>query len=393
MASRILNVPYRSQFGQDTFLAFEDSGTACVATLLASLGHNVSVAELQDLKRRQGIQAVSGGEVVRLLRACGVQVSAHRGYTLEELRYLIDSGRPAIVRIKYDKILYRWDKSLTGEHYVVVTGFDEESDRIIINDPAYPLGPDGYQRPYSSKVFMKAWAGFDSSVSTNNSLIVPHLANPIDGTEVQAETAHLGVAAFSKEMWVTEPRGLAMYVAADFKSRQIGHLLFGQKIIAFGPTTALTGAGHAWQIVQTELGAIGVVPAACGQERYLADKAPNSPYIIEVQDTKAVQDAHGLALRPRRDIFIPPLGRAAIGERLAVYSRNLEIDGSAWLAVQSSRFEFGWVREQVDGTALVRTVRTRCEGVAIPSPDSPVLTANWFLRTAQMSAQQVTASA
>ncbi len=326
--------------------------------LLASLGHSVSVAELQDLKCRQGIQAVSGGEVIRLLQAGGLKVSAHRGYTLEDLKYLIDSGRPAIVRIKYDKILYRWDKSLTGEHFVVVTGFDEEHDRIIINDPAYPLSP-GYQRPYSSKVFMKAWAGFDSSLQANNCLIVPHLANPIDGSEIQAETAHLGLAALSKEMWVTEPRGLAMYAAADLKTRQIGHLMFGQKIYAFGPTTALTGAGHAWQIVQTELGVMGVVPAACGQERYLADSVPGSPYVVEVQDTQAVRDARGLALRPRCDVFLAPLGRATIGERLVVYSRNREIDGSIWLAVQSSRLQFGWVREQVDGTALVRVVSTR----------------------------------
>jgi hypothetical protein len=392
MASRILNVPYRSQFGQDTFLGYEDSGTACVAMLLASLGHSVTVAELQNLKRRQGIQPVSSGEVIRMLQACSLQVSAHRGYTLEELKYLIDSGWPAIVRIKYDRILYRWDKSLTGEHYVVVTGYDDENDRIIINDPAYPLSPAGYQRPYSNKVFMNAWAGFGSSVQANNCLIVPHLANPINGGEIQAETAHLGLAALSKEMWVTEPRGLAMYPAADFKTQQIGHLMFGQKIVAFGPMTALTGTGQAWQIVQTELGVIGSVPAASGQERYLADSAPGLPYIVEVQDTQAVRDAHGLALRPRQDIFLPPLSRAAIGERLAVYSRNLEVDGSIWLAVQSSRLEFGWVREQVDGTALVKTVSTRREGVAAPPPAPPVMTDNWFLRIAQMSARQVPAT-
>lgn len=362
MASRILNVPYRSQHSLDAFLQCDDAVSACVAMVLGGLTKPISIGALSAWNRECPRQATGCGRAVQLMGKLGVDTHIQTGCTLADLKDLIDKGQPAIARIKYDKILYRWDKVSTGEHFVVVVGYDDDNSRMIINDPDYPLGAAGYQRPYSYKVFLNAWGGFDPSCESNHCLIIPRLTQPLNGSAVRAEAADPSLSNIASERWVVEPRGLALRVAADFKAAQIGELIYGQPVSALGCASHPDHLGCIWQIVQTELGITGVAVVGYGQERYLADSRPAGPYLVQVMDTLAVREVHGLSLRPQRNIFLPPVDRATIGEKLVVYSRLMETDGQAWLLVQSSRMMFGWVRENVNGTSLVKAIGLHGKG-------------------------------
>ncbi len=379
MASRILNVPYRSQHGLGDFLQFDDSVLACVAMVLGSLARPVSIEALSALSEECNKQASGPDRAIQLMRKLGIDACVHTGCTLDDLKDLINRGCPVIARIKYDQILYRWDKASTGEHFVVVIGYDDDNSRIIINDPSYPLGSTGYQRPYSYKVFMNAWGSFNPSFGSNNCLIIPRLARPISGGVIGLEAAGSLLSNISREMWVTEPRGLALRVAADFKATQISELIHGQPIIALGRTSNPDHLGCIWQTVQTELGITGVAVVGCGKERYVADNPPAAPYLVQVLDTPALREVLGLSLRPQRNILLPPVDRARIGEKLAVYSRVVETDSEAWLSVQSSRMLFGWVRENVNGTVLVRAIGAPGKEAAAHIPQASAGGFSWIV--------------
>jgi hypothetical protein len=84
-------------------------------------------------------------------------------------------------------------------------------------------------------------------------------------------------------------------------------------------------------------------------ERYLSSSTPVAPYVVQVIDNQQIRDAGGLALRPGRDITQTRIDRAQAGERLTVFQRVVEADGTPWLWVQSPRNQYGWARETLTG--------------------------------------------
>jgi len=175
------------------------------------------------------------------------------------------------------------------------------------------------------------------------------------------------------------PAGLALRVQANPASQLVVGLPYGQKLTAVGAEGTPDATGRAWQQVRTDAGQTGFVAARLGSERYLSTTEPPAPYVVQVLDAPEVRAANGLALRDRRDVNASVLDRAAIGERLTVYTRAEE-GGSAWLWALSPRGAFGWVRESSGGAAFVNKVEGAAPTQPVsggPQPTGPIATTPW----------------
>src|SRR3972149_1512533 len=113
MSGRILNVPYKSQNDVDAPLKRVVSGPACLAMLLAALGQEISTNAVAAAGDIAADGTLSLEQVVTVGHAFGLDLSYRTGSTLEGLKRLIDNGQPGIALIKYDKIIYRWNKKST----------------------------------------------------------------------------------------------------------------------------------------------------------------------------------------------------------------------------------------------------------------------------------------
>lgn len=57
----------------------------------------------------------------------GLNATAYNNGTMEEIKYLIDQSRPPIVLLDFG--------SLSKEHYIVVSGYNDDQKAFLINDP------------------------------------------------------------------------------------------------------------------------------------------------------------------------------------------------------------------------------------------------------------------
>ena len=367
MSDRILNVPYKSQNDVDATLKRDDSGPACLAMLLAALGQEISTNAVAATGDIAADGTLSLEQVITVGHAFGLELSYRTGCTLEDLKQLIDKGQPGIALIKYDKIIYRWNKTSTERHFVMVVGYDNETNRVIVNDPDYPPGPQGYQVQYSYKVFLNAWGGFNSANQPNYCLVIPRLNKALAGVTITPLTAKSPLV-ISDDAWVVSPKDIALRAQADSSADEIGRLVYGQHIITLGLESAPDQAGCTWQIVHTDSGATGLVCASANGEQFIAKKQPPTPYLVTVMNCDPVRDARGLSVRPKRDIALPPIDRCQAGEQLVAYTRIVEVDGTAWLSTHSSRARFGWIREQSGSTTLVKSLEPVTSTPPAPQP-------------------------
>ena len=123
-------------------------------------------------------------------------------------------------------------------------------------------------------------------------------------------------------------------------------LPFGEHLTALGPVAGLDEKGRTWLQVRTDQGLVGWVPASSSGDHLVANTQPAAPYVVQVLDTLPVRQAGGLRVRDERSTDAPELDTAQIGERLVVYTRVQEADGTPWLWVKSPRGEYGWAREK-----------------------------------------------
>jgi len=153
------------------------------------------------------------------------------------------------------------------------------------------------------------------------------------------------------DVWVIAPNGLRLRVRRDIPAAPDAPIArFGQHLTALGPETGPDDMGRTWQQVRTDQGEVAWVAASENGERYLSNiKA----YAVRVLDTKPVREAGGLRLRELRNTEAMPVDTAQIGERLDVYYRVIEADGTPWLWVKSLRGRYGWARERAEGVVLV----------------------------------------
>lgn len=170
------------------------------------------------------------------------------------------------------------------------------------------------------------------------------------------------------DVWVIAPAGLMLRPQPSSPLTQsIGSLPFGAHLTALGPEAGLDEKGRTWLQVRTDRGIVGWVPASASGDRLVSDAKPDNPYSAQVLDTAPVRQAGGLRVRDTRSIDAPTLDRVAIGERLTVYVRVVESDGTPWLWVKSPRGQYGWAREQSDGVMLVGNPQAIAEE-GLPTP-------------------------
>ena len=132
-----LDVPYVHQ-QKDT------CGAAALAMVLQYWGvpasHDEVARELLDPE----LHGIAGSRLAAFASARGMTAIAHAG-DIDHLREHVGKGRPMIVA---------WAMGGGRLHDVVVTGFDDDGRRVIVNDPA--RGP---ARHVGLETFRRRWAG------------------------------------------------------------------------------------------------------------------------------------------------------------------------------------------------------------------------------------------
>ncbi len=351
----ILNVPYLSQ---QPAARHTDCGACCVAMILNAIAQDASAGEVVAASGASG--QLSPSALVRGARAFGLNMRQGSGFSLNDLKYLLDDGQPPIALVRYGHWHDRPNRKYTGGHYVLVVGYDDATGQVFINDPHSPptLPGNGRQRAYSYQIFMDAWSNL------GRTLIAPCLAQP---SSIELPLSFEPAAGLG-DMWVIAPVGLLLRSQSSVPpgSGAVG-VTFGQRLTALSPESAPDDKGRTWQQVMTEQGVKGWAPASAGGERYLATTQPLQPYAIQVLDTPPARNAGGLSLRDLRDTNAALLERIPIGEQLTVYNRVTEADGTPWLWVKSDGGNYGWVRERADGVTLIGPPGRPIDGVG-PTP-------------------------
>jgi hypothetical protein len=287
MGSRILSVPYKSQNDADATFKRSDCGPCCIAMILAAMGQNVTTNQVTAASGIVGDSGLRLDQMVTTAAAFGLSLFFQSGLGLDDLKRFIDNGQPPIALINYGNIPDRFDQHYTGGHFVLVVGYDDDSGRVFINDPDYPPGSMGYQRPYSFPVFSGAWGGFEPNVNPNFCLVIPQPPKPIPGTATAAPQPVQPAAA--GDVWVVAPAGLAFRAQADASAPLIGGLSFGQHLTALGAESGQDATGRTWQQVRTDAGVVGWVAASLSGDRLLSGTQPSAPYPVQVLDTQTMR--------------------------------------------------------------------------------------------------------
>jgi uncharacterized protein YvpB len=165
-AGRWLEVPQISQLDGSPYQG-SNCGPASLGMVLAFYGRPVSNrtlrGEVNDLQGTWGVY--DSGTALRSiativarhgLRPLGAfdGASRHR-WTLDELQAELDAGHPVIAEVWYRGLPGRRDSAYNGDHYVVLTGYDD--DGLIYNDPVDRVGG----RRIGWQTFARAWRSGD----------------------------------------------------------------------------------------------------------------------------------------------------------------------------------------------------------------------------------------
>ena len=367
MGSKILNVPYKSQNDPDANLKHTDCGSCCVAMILNGIGQPVTTNAVTAAANQQGDNGLMQSQVVSAAAAFGLSMAWQQGFSLDNLKHFVDSGQPPIALVKYAYLPDRVDQASTGGHYVNVVGYDDSTQCVFINDPDYYPGTNGgYQKSYSYQTWMSAWGGFAPGENTNFCLIYPTKVGLMEGAGMTTPPAQ-PVGEPTGDVFVVAPYGLNLRAQPNTTAASLGGVVYGQHLLTLGAESAPDTQGLTWQQIKTDAGVIGFVAASENGERYLSASSPVAPYVVQVIDSQQIREAGGLALRPSRDINQPPIDRAQAGERLTVYQRVVEADGTPWLWAQSPRNQYGWARETSQGQPLVIKVTPEMSGDSTPA--------------------------
>ncbi len=365
MGSKILNVPYKCQNDPDANLKRTDCGPCCIAMILGGIGQQVTTNAVVAAANQQGDNGLMQTQVINAARAFALEMDWGQGFTLDDLKRLIDNGQPPIALVKYANLPERVDKASTGGHYVVVAGYDDATQRVFINDPDYFPGTNGgYQKAYGYDTWLSAWGGFAAGENLNFCLIYPTKADLIGGPAAGTPDVAPQPPAPAADVYVLAPAGLLLRTQPNAGASALGGIVFGQHLTALGAESGLDGTGRTWQQVRSNAGVIGFVAASLGRDRLLSNTKPADPYVVQVIDAQPLREAGGLAVRDARRLDLNPIDRVQPNERLTVFQRVLEADGTPWLWVQSPRNQYGWSRETSHDQMLVSRLTPDLSGAA-----------------------------
>ncbi len=132
-----LDVPFVAQ-QKDTCAA------AALAMLTSYWGRPVAQDDAARALLQRELQGILGSRLAEFARAHGFEALTYAG-DLAHLREFLSKGRPLIVAWKLDHGRF---------HDVVVVGFDDARDLVLVNDPAV-----GSSREIARDEFERRWAG------------------------------------------------------------------------------------------------------------------------------------------------------------------------------------------------------------------------------------------
>jgi ABC-type bacteriocin/lantibiotic exporter with double-glycine peptidase domain len=133
----VLPVPFVAQ-EKDT------CGAAALAMVLRYWERPASQDEIARELFDAELHGILGSKLAEFARRRGLWALAYEG-DLAQLRDYLGKGRPLIVAWKLEKSRY---------HNVVVVGYDDEQDAIVVNDPG-----EGPLRRVPVRTFDERWAG------------------------------------------------------------------------------------------------------------------------------------------------------------------------------------------------------------------------------------------
>ncbi len=139
LAAVTLQVPYVHQ-RKDTCAA------ASLAMVLAYLNQDVSQEDIARALVQPELRGIAGSRLAAFASSRGLEAITYRG-DMAQLREFVGKGRPLIVA---------WHLGGSRYHDVVVVGFDDPRDVVLVNDPAA-----GAAHPVRTATFEKRWAGAD----------------------------------------------------------------------------------------------------------------------------------------------------------------------------------------------------------------------------------------
>lgn len=164
MTPLLLAIPYRTQAGSSEF-ARSNCGPASLAMVLTSYGARVTVDELRD--RVNSFQDTwwdpESGTAIHVIAAIARQygvrpldLATNQGlkrWSLDDLRAHLRAGHPVIPQVWYAGLPGREKVSFRGDHYIVITGF--QNDLFFYHDPVNDGPPN---RTMTSEQLMHTWS-------------------------------------------------------------------------------------------------------------------------------------------------------------------------------------------------------------------------------------------
>lgn len=118
-------------------------GQAAMASILNFWGDKTSYQTVIN-ETNLGNMPTDLGTIEQYLQNKGLNAKAYKKGTTEYLKYLVDQGKPPIVLLDFG--------GLSEEHYVVVSGYNDTKDTILINDSR-----NGPYIPYKTVNFEQMW--------------------------------------------------------------------------------------------------------------------------------------------------------------------------------------------------------------------------------------------
>lgn len=133
----IANIPYFQQ-GSDNTCA-----QACMTSLLNYWGVNVSYQSVVN-QTNSGNLPTDVVKITNFLRKNGLYAQDYREATINFLKDRVNKGTPVIILLDFGKLSY--------EHYVLVTGYNDKTEELLILDPV-----DGPNQRYSYQSIESMW--------------------------------------------------------------------------------------------------------------------------------------------------------------------------------------------------------------------------------------------
>lgn len=136
---KVISVPWEKQADSTS------CGAAALASVYAYHGVEEPQEEIASRIRTGWLKLNRHDLMVKDCRNRGLQVEVSKGGSLETIKRALDDEKPVIAVV--------WDRLALFRHAVVITGYDEEGEQLLVSDPA--SGPDSL---WSYDAFRKAWA-------------------------------------------------------------------------------------------------------------------------------------------------------------------------------------------------------------------------------------------